>query len=338
MARAWALIAISEGRQYGGNRGYEDDPRRVYRFDSSVANHLQVIAGDLVFIRNRNTVIGMARIEGVESGQGAKTRLRCPTCGSPNIKQRQQREPPWRCVMGHVFDVPTEEQVSVTNYEANYGNSFVDISNAVSVADLKRAALRPSDQLSIEEVDVTVFSDQVAAAAPSARDLIAYYLQSMGPDSVDSDVGPIPITTDGNYSPSLADTRERINRSIALRRGQRTFRNKLLRRYGPSCMITGCKLLDIVEAAHIWPYRGESDNSSENGILLRADLHTLFDLDLLGINPQGFGVHVHPLVIAAGYRELEGQRLHLKSYGKPSVEALASRWNSFLERLERAAD
>jgi HNH endonuclease len=35
--------------------------------------------------------------------------------------------------------------------------------------------------------------------------------------------------------------------------------------------------LDILEAAHISPYRGEEDNHPENGLLLRADLHTLFD-------------------------------------------------------------
>jgi hypothetical protein len=58
-----ARVSIAGARQYAGNRGYEDDPRRIYRFDSSVANHLQISQGDLVFIRGRDSVIGMAIIE-----------------------------------------------------------------------------------------------------------------------------------------------------------------------------------------------------------------------------------------------------------------------------------
>ena len=60
--------------------------------------------------------------------------------------------------------------------------------------------------------------------------------------------------------------------------------------YGASkryrCMVSGCQLVDLLEAAHIRPYRGENDNHPSNGLLLRADLHTLFDLDLLGIDPE----------------------------------------------------
>ena len=47
--RAWALIVITGRRQYGGNRGYEDDLTEVYRYDSDVANSRKLSEGDIVF-------------------------------------------------------------------------------------------------------------------------------------------------------------------------------------------------------------------------------------------------------------------------------------------------
>lgn len=134
------------------------------------------------------------------------------------------------------------------------------------------------------------------------------------------------------YFPIAGDSRQVVMQQIRVRRGQRTFRQTLRSRYGNQCMITGCQLLDIIEAAHISPYRGEADNHPENGLLLRADLHTLFDLDLLGIHPESLQVQFHPAAKAAGYHEWEGETI-LCSNVRPSQTALESRWQRFLMRL-----
>ena len=136
--------------------------------------------------------------------------------------------------------------------------------------------------------------------------------------------------------PTLADTRERITRSIASRRGQRSFRNRLIGRYGPSCMISRCGLIDIVEAAHIWPYRGRKDNHPDNGLLLRADIHTLFDLDLLGIEPDSMTVRLHPDARGAGYDCFGDLPLRVPGTARPSRSALRERWDTF--RGQRAPD
>ncbi len=47
-------------------------------------------------------------------------------------------------------------------------------------------------------------------------------------------------------------------------------------------------------AAHIKAYRGEQDNHPDNGLLLRSDIHTLFDVDLHGIEPEHLQVENHP--------------------------------------------
>ncbi|MEI9912276.1 MAG: HNH endonuclease signature motif containing protein [Bacteroidota bacterium] len=84
-----------------------------------------------------------------------------------------------------------------------------------------------------------------------------------------------------------------IQRQLKERRGQKQFRDAIIKRYGSKCMVTGCKIPDILEAAHINPYKGEKDNHPANGLLLRADIHTLFDLDLIGIHPTSFAVSFH---------------------------------------------
>ncbi len=333
MARAWTLISIFEGRQYGGNLGYEDDLEETYRYDSSVANHRAVRPGDLVFLRDEQTVFGMARIEGIERSRDKKTRRRCPECGTTAIKARVRLTPKWRCASGHTFAGAARENVEVTAYQATYENTFIELQGTVSVRDLKRAALRPNDQLSIEEIDAGRVGAKVISAGSAAGELLAQHLQATGPDQGGYLHWKEPDTED-SYTPALGDRRKRINRSILLRRGQRKFRKKLIRRYGPACLISGCKLLDVVEAAHIWPYRGERDNHPANGLLLRADLHTLFDLDLLGINPRRWIVRLHPRARSAGYSKFEGRRLRIEAGPRPSASALRSRWNSFVLGLK----
>jgi hypothetical protein len=135
------------------------------------------------------------------------------------------------------------------------------------------------------------------------------------------------------YSPLIEDRRQVSMRHIKVRRGQPAFRQALRKRYGDQCMITGCNLIDVVEAAHISPYRGEEDNHPDNGLLLRADLHTLFDLDFIGINPESLRIQMHPRVFDAGYQTLVNQPLRCIN-GRPSQTALESRWTLFQMRLQ----
>jgi len=133
------------------------------------------------------------------------------------------------------------------------------------------------------------------------------------------------------YFPSDEDSRAAVLRQIKVRRGQQRFRNDLRTRYSNQCMISGCRLLDLVEAAHIKSYRGVKDNDPKNGLLLRADLHTLFDLDFIGIEPDKLTVRVHPDAKAAGYGEFDGVKLICDGV-RPSKESLALRWKTFQQK------
>lgn len=122
----------------------------------------------------------------------------------------------------------------------------------------------------------------------------------------------------------IIDSRRRVLAQIVRRRGQQEFRERLLAAYNGRCAITGCDAIDALEAAHIVPYQGDVTNRSQNGLLLRADIHTLFDLYLIGVMPNTLTVVVSEKLKGTIYRELEGTRLRepLTLEDRPSTVAL----------------
>jgi hypothetical protein len=138
-----------------------------------------------------------------------------------------------------------------------------------------------------------------------------------------------------DYTPQEGDWRRIVERQIRERRGQQRFRDALRQRYGSQCLVTGCKVLAVLEAAHITPYRGENDNHPENGLLLRADIHTLFDLDLLGIEPIRFQVELHPMLAdEPAYADLAGKVINCAHGRKPSRRPLRRRYEQFRKRIQ----
>jgi putative restriction endonuclease len=70
------------------------------------------------------------------------------------------------------------------------------------------------------------------------------------------------------------------------RLGQGAFRVLVTDAYERRCAVTGEKTLPVLEAAHIKPYALNGPHRVSNGILLRSDLHKLFDLGYLTITPD----------------------------------------------------
>ncbi|MCX5768260.1 MAG: HNH endonuclease [Gemmatimonadetes bacterium] len=105
--------------------------------------------------------------------------------------------------------------------------------------------------------------------------------------------------------------RERIMRAIAVRRGQPRFRRQLLALYQGRCAITQFDAAAALEAAHIVPFSVDGTHAPENGLLLRADVHTLFDLNYIGVDPASFSVVMSKRIAATKYGDLDGRSLHL---------------------------
>jgi hypothetical protein len=119
----------------------------------------------------------------------------------------------------------------------------------------------------------------------------------------------------------LEDGRKKILAEIVRRQGQRKFRKDLLAAYSNRCAMTECSETWVLEAAHISPYRGPETNKAENGLLLRADIHTLFDLGLISVEPIGRVIWVSAKVKDPAYRALDGKPLFAGNT-QPSAKSL----------------
>jgi putative restriction endonuclease len=69
------------------------------------------------------------------------------------------------------------------------------------------------------------------------------------------------------------------------RLGQGAFRILVTDAYGRRCAISGERTLPVLQASHIKPY-GEGPNHVDNGLLLRSDLHILFDRGYITVTPE----------------------------------------------------
>ena len=104
------------------------------------------------------------------------------------------------------------------------------------------------------------------------------------------------------------DARTRVLASIVRRRGQQRFRAALLEAYQRRCAFSGCDAVEALEAAHIQPYGGPQTNEVCNGLLLRADLHTLFDLGHITVNAN-MKLRISAALRGTTYESLDGRPL-----------------------------
>ena len=103
-------------------------------------------------------------------------------------------------------------------------------------------------------------------------------------------------------------------RLIRPRLGQRAFRALVTDVYGRRCAVTGERTLPVLEAAHIRPYSEGGVHDERNGLLLRGDIHTLFDRGYVTVTPE------HEFVASRRIRdEYENGRDYYDMEGKIEV-------------------
>lgn len=151
------------------------------------------------------------------------------------------------------------------------------------------------------------------ASAPSAQESAAPYT-----------VTPHPPPLSAAH---VHDERLRVYANIVRRQGQPAFRKALLQAYAGRCAVTDNDVLHVLEAAHIYPYQGEQTNNTSNGLLLRADIHTLFDLFLLSVDPDLRTLCVAPSLANSPYATLHGQLLTAPVTGHSPPSDFALRWH-----------
>lgn len=185
----------------------------------------------------------------------------------------------------------------------------------------------------------TRISDEKVQALLKAYDGLENFIQqtfdSQIPQThIDRELEQAEVDADisGAFDPKdLVDGRKKVVQEIVRRQGQPKFRKELILAYEGKCAVTGCDVEAVLEAAHIAPYLGKESNAVQNGLLLRADIHTLFDLGLLKIAPKG-EIQLHEKLFNTVYEQYQGKRVHMptnKSHA-PSTEALTLKYNVVL--------
>jgi HNH endonuclease len=124
----------------------------------------------------------------------------------------------------------------------------------------------------------------------------------------------VPVYADFGEAPN-DDPNELRMFAGKVRRGQPQFRDKLIHLYRSKCAITGTEVQDVLEACHILLHSKSGINHSDNGILLRSDVHILFDQGLIGIDPQTMTIVVDPRLKESVYEKYQGQPLPIRSDG-----------------------
>lgn len=115
---------------------------------------------------------------------------------------------------------------------------------------------------------------------------------------------------------------------ILPRLGQGAFRVIVADAYERRCALSSSHVLHVLESAHIKPYAASGTHSPTNGILLRQDIHTLFDLGYITVTPD-YKVEVSRRIKeefdnGKEYYSMHGNAIHLPSVEqfRPSQEML----------------
>jgi putative restriction endonuclease len=93
------------------------------------------------------------------------------------------------------------------------------------------------------------------------------------------------------------------------RLGQQSFKEVVLDAYHRQCAISGTHIPPVLQAAHIRPVAAGGEHRLDNGLLLRSDIHTLFDRGYLGVDSR------HRLLVSPRLRTdfSNGDQLYAKA-------------------------
>jgi hypothetical protein len=278
---------VGDDRQHGGNDGYDDDPSAHYSWDSTVPNHYAVKEGDVIALWDKKQLLGASVIDTIEPGTGRKTLSSCAYCGRATIKPRKTRKPIYKCyTCKREFDQPRTREVDVETYRTQHDVGWVDLSGTLSGGDLRALCVDPKSQLSLRPLRWDAFAGQLMDRFPDAGRL----------------------TVVSSRSDQLAGGHR--TRTVRVRIGQAQFRKKLLETYGSECAFTGPTPAAVLEACHLYSYSKTSEHHIQGGLLLRRDVHRLFDLGFLAVDPESLRIDVSQIVLAyPAYRDFQGKRL-----------------------------
>jgi ribosomal protein L37AE/L43A len=267
---AWSLLSLTTTAH--GTSIYPDELGVRYVYDTTVANGRYLAPGDLAVVCDNRIVFGAGWIDSIESVPDRKIRYRCPRCMSTDFKPRRTKQPLYLCAnCGAEFDDLAQEEIAVLVFTANYSRIWRPADRPFLGKVLDSCYVARAQQHAIRRLDVA-----------QLRPVLQEYLVTGEPwwDTYVREEERIP----GGHSVGLSKTRL----------GQQRFREAMLARYGEVCAFTGPQPPGALEAAHLYLYSDNPRHDVKGGLLLRCDLHALFDRWLITIDPDTWSIQVAP--------------------------------------------
>lgn len=175
------------------------------------------------------------------------------------------------------------------------GNGCPDLATMVHlVSRYRRGTSDPDPYIGCVFLnEVTFFDDANCQPGPSSMAKNIVRGKGYPLDGSESEIERVvAMLLAGHSIPSLGPTRG-APRLVTQRLGQGGFKAVMLDVYEQRCAITGHKIRPTLEAAHIKSVAAGGEHRVDNGLLLRADVHKMFDTGYITVDP-GLRLRVSP--------------------------------------------
>ncbi|GGK23772.1 hypothetical protein GCM10011583_64630 [Streptomyces camponoticapitis] len=255
----WLVLAKTESKRVG--EGYDDEPSTHYSWDDGVPNFGALKVGDVIALWDSETLLGLSVIEAIDVGEGEKNSPYCPYCGKADVATRKTMTPVYKCwKCRKTFDQPGWRHKNVKTFRSRHEAGWIDASGTLTAPELRALCVKPNSQLSLRELRADAFHHALTHTGT-----------------------PFPLRVLDHTQDMIAGGHSK--RTVRARKGQATFRKAQLAIFGEMCAFSGSAPAQALEAAHLYSYAANSKHHKFGGLLLRRDLHRLFDLGLIAVNP-----------------------------------------------------
>lgn len=310
-------MTVGADRQHAGNSGYDDQPDVYYSWDSTVSNHRNIREGDVVVLWDKKQLLGMSVVEQIETGTSSKQVFRCPNhaCGRSSIKIRKTKTPRYKCQRcKYEFDRPVTEVIEIVEYRSRHDAAWTSLEGLVPGKVLRTLCDSPKSQLSMRSLNWSLFEEELITRGDDAVRAIQRVL------------GRSPISRQGTVGSMLGIAQGHRQAVVRVRRGQGGFRKHLLSAQGAICAFTGAAPDRVLDAGHLYSYGKLGQHWEHGGLLLRRDIHRLFDDGWLAVDPSTMRVDVADyLARFPQYAKLHDRSLEVRLRDE-QVEWLEKHW------------
>lgn len=288
--KGWLCIA-SDGDTTRVGDVFDEALGETYAWPKSIPHASSMSVGDVIAIWNRKRLLGVSWIESIVEATETREQFRCPNpkCLRLDMRRRRQMIPQFKCgKCSHETDNPIIEQIESEVYIARYAAGWSPVERLVDADECRSLTENPRTQHSIRAINIERFGE---------------FLSKLPPLSV---------------KPFESRLAGHVKATVRVRVGQGEFRQKMRTQYRDVCAFTGENHPAVLEAAHLYSYAAYGEHHEDGGLLLRRDVHRLFDKGLLAVNPKNLLIDAHPeLLNFEQYKHLHGEPLKVKV--KPAV-------------------